>query len=126
MISRIFYYNLTKIECLLKLFLNINNGAKKMLLVQMTEENIRNILGEELDKKLSKILDEMKNDSKNGNDENKSLTLDEAAKYLRVSKPTLHRLMNDSEISYFKVRRRTYITRESLDEYIRSNTNKAE
>lgn len=93
-----------------------------MLLVQMTEENIRNILGEELDKKLTKILDEMKNDSKNGNDENKSLTLDEAAKYLRVSKPTLHRLINDSEISYFKVRRRTFITKESLDEYKKINT----
>ena len=104
----------------------INKRGLLMLLVQMTEENIRNILGEELDKKLSKILNEMKNDSKDGDEGNTSLTLDEAAKYLRVSKPTLHRLMNDSEISYFKVRRRTYITRESLDEYIRSNTNKAE
>ena len=97
-----------------------------MLLVQMTEENIRNILGEEIDKKLSKIFADIKNDSKDNSDENKSLTLDEAAKYLRVSKPTLHRLMNDSEISYFKVRRRTYITRTSLDEYIKSNTNMAE
>lgn len=99
-----------------------NKGAIDMLLVQMTEENIRNILGEEIDKKLSKILSDMKNDSRDGNDENKSLTLDEAAKYLRVSKPTLHRLMNDSEISYFKIRRRTFITKDSLDEYKKVNT----
>lgn len=93
-----------------------------MLLVQMTEDNIRSIFGDELDKKLKIILAELKNDSSNESDERKSLTLDEAAKYLRVSKPTIHRLMNDSEISYFKVRRRTYITKESLDTYITINT----
>ncbi|PKL77929.1 MAG: hypothetical protein CVV25_13180 [Ignavibacteriae bacterium HGW-Ignavibacteriae-4] len=93
-----------------------------MLLVQMTEDNIRSIFGDELDKKLKMILAELKNDSSNKSDERKALTLDEAAKYLRVSKPTIHRLMNDSEISYFKIRRRTYITKESLDKYITSNT----
>lgn len=93
-----------------------------MLLVQMTEENIRNILGEEIDKKLSKIFSQMKNDSKEVDDGNKSFTLVEAANYLRVSKPTIHKLMNCGEISYFKVRRRTYITRESLDKYISNNT----
>ena len=93
-----------------------------MLLVQMSEENIRSIFGEELDKKLKIVLAELKNDSNSGSDERKSLTLDEAANYLRVSKPTIHKLMNCSDISYFKVRRRTYITKESLDKYISSNT----
>lgn len=93
-----------------------------MLLVQMSEENIRSIFGEELDKKLKIVLAELKNDSNSGSDERKSLTLDEAANYLRVSKPTIHKLMNCSEISYFKVRRRTYITKESLEKYITSNT----
>lgn len=93
-----------------------------MLLVQMSEENIRSIFGEELDKKLKTVLAELKNDSNNGSDENKSLTLEEAANYLRVSKPTIHKLMNSSQISYFKVRRRTYITKESLDKYISKNT----
>lgn len=88
----------------------------------MSEENIRNIFGEELDKKLKIVLAELKNDSNSGSDERKSLTLEEAANYLRVSKPTIHKLMNNSEISYFKVRRRTYITKESLDKYITSNT----
>lgn len=93
-----------------------------MLLVQMTEDNIRSIFGDELDKKLKIVLAELKNDLPKESDENKTLTLDEAAKYLRVSKPTIHRLMNDSEISYFKIRRRTYITKESLDKYISNNT----
>lgn len=93
-----------------------------MLLVQMTEDNIRSILGEELEKKLKSILTELKKDSPKESEENNSLTLDEAAKYLRISKPTIHRLMNDSEISYFKVRRRTYITKVSLDKYISNNT----
>lgn len=93
-----------------------------MLLVQMTEDNIRSILGDELDKKLKIILTELKNDSTIESEKNKSLTLDEAANYLRVSKPTIHKLMNCSDISYFKVRRRTYITKESLDKYISNNT----
>lgn len=93
-----------------------------MLVVHMTEDNIRSILGEELDKKLKTILSELINDSINESAENKSLTLEEAANYLRVSKPTIHKLMNCSEISYFKVRRRTYITKESLDRYISNNT----
>ncbi|MGE4159252.1 MAG: helix-turn-helix domain-containing protein [Planctomycetota bacterium] len=42
-------------------------------------------------------------------------SIPEAAKYLKVSEPTLYRWMKDGTLSYFKVGRRTFFKRENLD-----------
>ncbi len=86
-------------------------------------------LTEELTKKIVKILIEKlgltkESDSKaiEKKDIHDGLTITETSKYLGVSKVTVHRLMNDGEITYFKIRRRSFITKTSIKKYIEKNT----
>jgi excisionase family DNA binding protein len=46
------------------------------------------------------------------------LTLTESAAALRISKPTLYRLMETGELATVKIRRRTFIERGELTRFI--------
>ncbi len=49
-------------------------------------------------------------------------TIEEACKYLRISRPTLHSKMNSKSINYIKINRRTFIKQSELDEFLERNT----
>lgn len=65
---------------------------------------------------------ELETKAKDNTDLQDGLTITETAKYLGVSKVTVHRLMKDGEITYFKIRRRSFITKDSIKNYIEKNT----
>ena len=46
------------------------------------------------------------------------LTLEEAAKYLKIAKPTLYRLLEDGKIPAFKVGNQWRFTRELIDKWL--------
>jgi len=52
----------------------------------------------------------------------KLLTIEEACKYLRISRPTLHNKMNNKSINYIKINRRTFIKQSELDDFLERNT----
>lgn len=53
---------------------------------------------------------------------NEILTLNETCSYLRVSRPTLVKLLKSGEIKSFKVGRRVWkISRSDLEDYINTN-----
>ena len=46
-------------------------------------------------------------------------TMDAACGYLGgISRPTMYKLMGDGDVSSYRIGRRVYITKESLDEFI--------
>lgn len=45
-------------------------------------------------------------------------TVDEAAQYLRISKPTLYRLMRSGEISYRNIGKRRKLTQSDIDRFL--------
>lgn len=51
---------------------------------------------------------------------NKLFTIDEAANFLNLSKPTLYRLVSEKNIPHSKKGKRLYFSREKLTEWVES------
>lgn len=49
------------------------------------------------------------------------LTVDEVARFLRVSKMTVHRLLEDRELAYARIRSSIRIRRSALAQYLRTH-----
>lgn len=88
-----------------------------MLLNRFNEESYKELHRGIIREELCLFFEMMK-----GINRDRSFTILEAKDYLKISKPTLHKLMRNGSISYFKIRRRTYFKESSLVEFINSNT----
>ncbi|HCY75959.1 MAG TPA: hypothetical protein DHV28_08550 [Ignavibacteriales bacterium] len=64
---------------------------------------------------LNKYINELRFDKPNESD---VLGVDEASKYLKLSKPTIYKLTMDREIPHYKLGKRLYFRKEEIDQWI--------
>ena len=72
-----------------------------------------------LNVKMDKILESIVS-SKPDQQENKLLTIDQAAKFLNLSKSTVYSKVSKGELPYMKKGKRLYFSQEELVDYIKS------
>lgn len=51
----------------------------------------------------------------------KLLNIDEVAEYLNVSKPTIYRIVDSRQISFYKIRGSLRFSQEDIDKYLEQN-----
>ncbi|CAA9889974.1 DNA binding domain-containing protein, excisionase family [Candidatus Methylobacter favarea] len=58
--------------------------------------------------------------------QNQNRTMDEAREWLRISQPTLYKLINENKLKTYKIGRRRFTTIQELENFVRQQEDEAQ